>query len=94
MRGGGERYQCNFCDWSTPFEVQLQVHVCKYHEAVLAREGEPARDQGRERTERTIQWLLRHGYVSCPHWSVPCPGPGSSLMQRVCQHLQECPGRG
>lgn len=83
--------KCKYCDYTCSSPEQFRVHISKYHEAVVAEEGQRAREKGGNQTERQNDFLAAHGYIRCRYWSVPCAGPENPLMRRVCQHLLDCP---
>ena len=82
---------CPYCIFSTKYQEALARHVSRFHEGAQAQEGERVRERGRDRWERTRQFLLSHGYVECQFWPDLCPGKVNPLMRRVCQHLADCP---
>ncbi len=77
----GTRLTCLFCEYTTPNQPSLRMHMETYHEAELAacgkRDTQPVSGNNRVRA-----WLLARSYIDCPHWSSPCPGPENTLMSR------------
>jgi len=82
---------CPYCKYSSSSSVALSYHISRYHEEMLAAEGEKSLREGGDKWERNRQYLLTHGYVECPWWPVPCPTRINSLVARVCKHLNDCP---
>ena len=84
---------CPYCKWSGPGEASLRFHINRYHEVVVAEEGNRSLREGGDKWERNRRWLLDHGYVKCPWNTVPCPTKVNPLMARVCRHINDCPGQ-
>jgi len=85
------RIPCPFCTWTGSTNEHLRVHQEKYHEERLAGEGVKSLREGDDKWKRNEAWLLAHGYVKCPWWTVPCPTRVNPIMARVCKHMNACP---
>ncbi len=85
-------YPCPHCKWVGYAAVALNYHLNTYHESVVAAGGLRVREKGGYDRERNEAFLLAHGYVRCPWWTVPCPTRVNPLMATVCRHLNDCPG--
>lgn len=88
---GDNFLHCPYCSFQTKSNNVYQVHLGKYHEESLSREGDRSLREGGEKWKRNERWLLTHGYVECPWWTVPCPTKNNPLMARVCRYLNDCP---
>lgn len=84
---------CPYCEFITKFTDSLQRHKSRFHESELASEGVESLREGGDKYKRYEKYLLAHGYVKCPWWTVPCPTKINPLMARVCKHLNDCPVR-
>lgn len=80
-----DRLKCKYCDWTGVSFLSLQVHLSRYHEAVVAEEGERARERGR----RYIDYFHENHWGECAYLGVLCPGP-KGVGVHGCRGWEQC----
>lgn len=84
------RLTCELCEYSTTSPEALRVHLNKYHESDVAAGGKKGAGKGGQKIDKYTTPVLAIGYVNCKWWGAPCSGAANPLMQKICQHLNEC----